>query len=91
MTATIPVGNGPFGVAVNSVTNTVYIANFGVLSAAQPVGNTVSVISGRTNTVTATIPVGTAPGEVATNPLTNTAYVTNFGDNTVSVISGYRG
>lgn len=47
-----------------------------------------SLISGRTNTVTATIPVGAAPGAVATNPLTNTAYVTNFGDNTVSVISG---
>jgi DNA-binding beta-propeller fold protein YncE len=48
----------------------------------------VSVISGKTNSVTATIPVGAAPGGVTTDPLTDTAYVTNFGDNTVSVISG---
>ena len=50
-------------------------------------GNTVSVINGRTNTVTATIPVGTAPDAVAANPKTNTIYVTNLGDNTVSVLS----
>ena len=47
-----------------------------------------SVISGRTNTVTATITVGIYPFGVATNPVTDTVYVTNFTDNTVSVISG---
>ena len=70
------------------MTNTVYVANFGVLSTGSPSDNTVSVISGKTNTVTATIPVGDAPGEVGTDPLTNTAYVTNFADDTVSKISG---
>ena len=87
MTSIIPVGDGPFGVATNPVTNTVYVAQFGDL-AANSFGNTVSVISGKTDTVTATIPVGNAPGEVAANPLTNTAYVTNFADNTASVIRG---
>jgi YVTN family beta-propeller protein len=56
----------------------------------------VSVISGKTNTVTATIPVDVGPFGVGVNPLRNTTYVTNFGDlsvgtsfgNTVSVISG---
>lgn len=47
-----------------------------------------SVISGRTNTVTATIPVGVNSQGVAVNPVTDTAYVANSGDNTVSVISG---
>jgi YVTN family beta-propeller protein len=49
----------------------------------------VSVISGRTNTVTATIPVGGgpfAPFAVATDPKTNTIYAN--GDDGVSVISG---
>ena len=67
---------------------TLRVANFGVLSAANSSGNTVSVISGKANTVTSTISVGADPGEVGTDPLTNTAYVTNFGENTVSKISG---
>ena len=62
------------------MTNTIYVANFE--------SNTLSVISGKTDTVTATIPVGAAPGEVATNPVTNTTYVSNNGGNTVSAISG---
>ena len=46
-----------------------------------------SVISGRTNTVTATIPVGRGPVGVAVNPLTGAVYTANIGDDTVSVIS----
>jgi YVTN family beta-propeller protein len=49
---------------------------------------TVSVISGRTSTVTGTIPVGATPVGVAVNPLTATVYVTNFRGKAVSVISG---
>jgi DNA-binding beta-propeller fold protein YncE len=45
LTATIPVGNGPSGVAANPKTNTIYVPNGNI--------NDVSVISGRTNTVTA--------------------------------------
>ena len=48
----IKVGMGPLGVVTNPLTNTAYVANVN--------DNTVSVISGKTNTVTAIIPVGTA-------------------------------
>ena len=53
VTATVPVGSGPDGVAVDSSADTVYVANSG--------GATVSVISEANNKVTATIPVGTDP------------------------------
>ncbi len=49
---------------------------------------TVSVISGRTNTVVASIRVGQAPQGVAVNPKTDTVYVANGDNNTVSVING---
>jgi YVTN family beta-propeller protein len=61
-------------------TNTVYVAN--------AISNSVSVISGKTHTVTATITVGSTPAAVAVNPATGTVYVTNAVSNTVSVISG---
>ena len=57
VTATIPVGSYPLGVAANPHTGTVYVANVG--------SDTVSVISGPTDTVTATIPVGGGPRGVA--------------------------
>jgi serine/threonine-protein kinase len=47
----------------------------------------VSVISGRTNTVTATIAVGVEPFGIAVDPKTTTAYAANFHDNTVSVLA----
>ena len=53
VSATIPVGVNPVGVAVNPGGSKVYVAN---LSA-----NTVSVIDTATNTVIATIPVGSQP------------------------------
>ena len=46
VTTAIPVGRGPFGVAANPRTGTVYVANTR--------GNTVSVINGQTNAVVAT-------------------------------------
>ena len=48
VTATIPVGIFPTGVAVSPDGSTVYVANF--------IDETVSVIATATNTVTATIP-----------------------------------
>jgi YVTN family beta-propeller protein len=77
---TIPVGSGPYGVAVNPSTNTVYVANTS--------NNSVSVINGSTNTVTSTVAVGSLPVAVAVNPSTNTVYVANSSDNSVSVING---
>src|SRR5690348_8348243 len=73
VTATIRVGHGPDTVAANPKTNTIYVANFS--------GGTVSVISGRTNTVTATIPVGGGADGIETNPKTNTIYVARDIDN----------
>jgi YVTN family beta-propeller protein len=80
VTSTIPVGNGPSGVAVNATTNTVYVANIG--------DNSVSVIDGVASTVTSTIPVGSGPTAVAVDSTTNTVYVTNDGADSVSVIDG---
>ena len=74
------VGTQPYAVAVNPVTNQIYVANFG--------GNNVSVIDGATHTAIATPSVGTNPGAVAVNPVTNQIYVANLGGNTVSVIDG---
>ena len=60
VTATIPVGAVPDGVAVDPAAGTVYVANDD--------DNTVSVIDAATNTVTATIPVGADPDAVAADP-----------------------
>jgi len=73
VTATIPVGSWPAGVAVNPLTNTIYVTNYG--------GPSLSIINGATNVVTATIPntsVGDTPLGVAVNPVTNKVYVTDF-------------
>ena len=69
VTATVPVGKDPDGVAVDPGTHTVYVTNFG--------DDTVSVIDGSTRTVTATVPVGKDPVGVAVDPGTHTVYVTN--------------
>ena len=68
--ATIPVGNGPGGIAVDRTTGTIYVANDG--------SNTVSVISARTGTVTATIPVGRSPQGVAVDARTDTIYAVSY-------------
>jgi YVTN family beta-propeller protein len=85
VTATVPVGEDPIGVAVDPGSHTVYVAN--------EVSRTVSVIDASTRTVTATVPVGGNPVQVAVDPGTHTVYVANGispghrdSDNTVSVI-----
>ena len=80
VTATVPVGKNPWGVAVDPGTHTVYVANAGG-------DNSVSVIDGSRRTVTATVPVK-IPWGVAVDPGLHTVYVTNWGDDTVSVIDG---
>jgi YVTN family beta-propeller protein len=76
VTATIPVGQGPEGVAVSPDGSTVYVAN-------NPAG-TVSVIATASNTVTATIPVAPlglsiAIFGLAVTPDGSTLYVANNG------------
>ena len=78
--ATIPVGSRPVGVAVNTTTGKIYVANSG--------SNNVSVIDGASNTVVATVtdPHAIAPVALAVNATTNTIYVANSQSNNVTVI-----
>src|SRR5260221_841414 len=59
----IPVGSGPYGVAVTPDGSKVYVTNN---STANP--GTVSVIATATNTVTAMVTIGPSPAGVAVNP-----------------------
>jgi YVTN family beta-propeller protein len=76
---TITVGYQPAGVAVDSATNRIYVAN--------GYDATVSVINGATNQVIKTIPVptgtpvGTGAVGVAINQVHNRIYVTNYASN----------
>jgi DNA-binding beta-propeller fold protein YncE len=101
--ATVTVGHGPYALAVDEATDTVYVTNPGAAVG----GDTVSVINGATCSAVeqsgckqspATITVGVGPLGIAVNPTTNTIYVaavgkdyfnmdTGYGD-TVSVING---
>ncbi len=86
VTATIPVGYEPFGVAVSPDGSRVYVAN-SCLYPICPINNdTVSVIDTASDTVTATITVGANPFGVAVSPDGSRVYVTNLGSDTVSVI-----
>jgi YVTN family beta-propeller protein len=78
ISATIPVGSTPDGIAITPNRAFLYVVDLGA--------NSVSVVSTATNTVTATVPVGTLPFKVAINPNGAFAYVTNVVDGTVSVI-----
>jgi YVTN family beta-propeller protein len=76
----LAIGTYPVGVAVNPVTKKIY--------ATDEFSNSVSVISGTSNSVEGTIAVGNFPYGVAVNPFDSRVYVTNRGSNTVSVIDG---
>jgi len=79
VTATVAAGPGAHGVAVNPVTNKIYVANGG--------NGTVTVIDGATNATT-TVTVGTNPYVIAVNTITNQIYVANNGSAFVTVIDG---
>ena len=77
--ASVPVGKGPAGVAVNPAGTFVFVTN--------NTDNSVSVINTANNSVVTTVPVGTGPQGVTVNPVaTAFVYVTNNGSNNVSVI-----
>jgi YVTN family beta-propeller protein len=78
VTATVPVGKMPHGVAVNPDGKKVYVANRN--------SDTVSVIDTATNTVTNTVDVGNDPFGVAVSPDGKKVYVTNDESDAVSVI-----
>ena len=79
-TTTIGVGQRPLPVAVNSLTNTIYVGNQS--------RNSVCIIDGNTGVVTTTVGVGTRPQAIAINSLTNQIYVANYQCASVSVIDG---
>jgi YVTN family beta-propeller protein len=75
------VGSHPVSLAVNALTNRIYVAN--------QLSNNVSVIDGTTNSVITTIGGFSSPVGVAVNPQTNLIYVGNAGgSNSLSVIDG---
>ncbi|WP_176541322.1 MULTISPECIES: YncE family protein [unclassified Bacillus (in: firmicutes)] len=79
VTATVPVGAGPFGTAVTPDGTRAYVVD--------RIGNNVIVIDTATNTVVAGVYVGYLPYQVAISPDGTRAYVTNAGSDTVSVIN----
>ena len=78
----VPLGFKPYSVAVNPVTNRLYVPDVE--------GRAVSVIDGDSNSVIATVPVGAwAPFGIAVNPVTNRIYVASFSTRgLVSAIDG---
>ena len=72
-------GNQPVAVAVNAVTNFIYVANKG--------SNTVTAINGSNNSAQ-NIPVGNTPVAVAVNAVSNEIYAANNADGTVTAING---
>jgi DNA-binding beta-propeller fold protein YncE len=91
--ATVRVGLGPYGVAVNDATSTVYVAN----NANGDAPGTVSVInSASCNGIDTggcagripTVGVGRSPLLVAVNARTDVIYVTDFSSAGVSVLDG---
>jgi YVTN family beta-propeller protein len=86
---TIPLGNSPRFLGVNTITNSIYVSNRD--------DGTLSVINGatcnRSNTSSCsqaqpTTVVGNRPQQIAVDESTNTIYVVNPGDGTVSVVDG---
>ncbi|HEX3096265.1 MAG TPA: Ig-like domain repeat protein, partial [Usitatibacter sp.] len=75
----IPAGSSPRAIAVNPITNKIYIAS--------ELSNSVVVVDGATNG-TSSIPVGTRPQYIAVNPATDKVYVTSGSDSTLTVIDG---
>jgi YVTN family beta-propeller protein len=78
---TFPAGVGPWAVAVNPVTNKVYVANYNFYP------GEVTVIDRGTSTAV-NVAAGYSPAAVAVNPVTNKIYVANFNGNSVTVIDG---
>ncbi len=77
--ATVDVGMEARHIAVNSISNKIYVSNTD--------DNTVSVIDGNDHSVTH-VAAGMFPIAIAVNPVSNKAYVVNIGSNTVTVIDG---
>ncbi len=81
--ATVPSGTEPLGVTYDNADGDVYVTDFNGGN-----GNTVSVISGATNTLVATVTVGSSPAGISYDSADEEVYVANYQASSVSVISG---
>ena len=81
----VQVGFNPRSVAVNPVTNRVYVANGGD---GRPENFTVSVLDATTLQRIADVPIGQGPVDVAVNTRINRVYVSNWFQRQVHVIDG---
>jgi YVTN family beta-propeller protein len=80
-TTTVATGTSPVSIAVNLVSNKIYVANFGNTENV----STVTVIDGATNS-SATVGVGMGPHAMAVNGLSNQVYVANSFSASVTLI-----
>jgi len=76
---TVPAGTFPSGIAVNPLTNKIYVTN--------RLDNTVTVLDGQTN-LTSTVPVGTLPFAIDIDVLRNQIYVADFAGGSITTIDG---
>jgi YVTN family beta-propeller protein len=80
VTATAPDTNLPHGIAINPVTNKIYLADY---------DGTLTVIDGATNAASSISYSGASSNwEVVVNPVTNFVYVANRGTSAVDVFTG---
>src|SRR3954471_1840042 len=78
---TIPAGDTPVAVAINTVTDKIFVAN--------EFSDSVTVIDGATNG-TRTVPVCKRPQYIAVNTRTNKIYVNCATDSSLTVIDGAK-
>jgi YVTN family beta-propeller protein len=76
----VPGGNGSSSMAINQLSNRIYVAN--------TYDNSVSVIDGATDTVVAAVRVGSGPSSITANPRNNHLYVCDGGESAMTIIDG---
>ena len=79
-TTPVTVGSQPNAVAVNPVTDKIYVADYG--------DGTVTVIDRRCDECPEPMAVGQKPTVVAVDPATNKIYVVNSNDGTLTILDG---
>jgi YVTN family beta-propeller protein len=79
-TAGLRLRNNPYSIAVDAITNRIYLTNIQ--------SGTVSVIDGQKDNILTDIKVGTSPSAIDVNPDSGRIFVANRDSDTVSVIDG---
>lgn len=77
--STIHVRNRAWGLAVNPVTNKIYVGN--------ALGSTLSIVDGKSGSVSS-VQVGETPCAIAVDAGSNRAYVANYASDSVTVLDG---